>query len=68
MIGGVNDRERRERMCTGKRRYRDEIAAMLALGRIGDRGRDRGASPVRQYRCPYCHGWHLTSQSSRRAS
>lgn len=55
-------------MCTGKRRYRDEIAAMLALGRIGDRGQDRGDRPVTQYRCPYCRGWHLTSQTRRTAS
>jgi hypothetical protein len=56
------DRRQRDAMCAGKRRYRDEVAAMMALSRIGTRGRDRGTAPIRQYRCPYCRGWHLTSQ------
>ena len=46
---------------TGKARYRDGVAAKLALARIdpGDgRRRER-----RAYRCPHCRGWHLTSRA-----
>lgn len=47
---------RKAAMCSSKRRYRDEISAMLALSR-------RNASVFRAYRCPYCAGWHLTSET-----
>jgi len=43
-----------------KVRYRDRIAATLALAKAG-----RSEKPKRQecraYRCPDCKGWHLTS-------
>lgn len=52
------------RACaTGKKRYRDEIAAKLAMATY--RNKDRSTSPkleCRAYRCPECHGWHLTSK------
>ena len=38
-----------------------EIDAMLALARRAHK--DKGE--VRQYRCPFCRGWHLTSQHER---
>lgn len=46
-----------------KRRYRDEIAAKLALATIQrkDKAR-RSKSERRAYRCPLCGGWHLTSR------
>ena len=50
-------------MTCAKRRYRDEIAAKLALARITAHGEAREKTPQRAYRCPACRGWHLTSQS-----
>ena len=44
-----------------KRRYRDRIAALLALAGTGRRKRTR-KQETRAYRCPACKGWHLTSQ------
>lgn len=56
------------RCPTGKVRYRDEVAAMLALGRASSRSEVRpNRVEQRQYRCPMCKGWHLTSQK-RKAS
>lgn len=44
-----------------KVRYRDEIAAQLALARL--RREDKpGHTEKRAYRCPMCAGWHLTSR------
>lgn len=40
---------------TGKVRYRDELAARIALSRI-----DVGV--VRSYPCPDCRGWHHSSR------
>lgn len=58
---------------SGKRRFRDRIAAEAALARITFRhevsGRRRAHAykvPVRTYRCPECHGWHLTSRANGR--
>lgn len=51
----------RERSC-GKRRFRDRIAADLALARIRCSGAARHRDPVRSYACPTCDGWHLTSR------
>lgn len=46
---------------TGKQRYRDRIAALLALSKIsGETNRVR--IERRAYRCEKCRGWHLTSQ------
>lgn len=40
-----------------KVRFRDEIAAKLALaGKAGDKG------STRVYPCPQCRAWHTTSQ------
>jgi hypothetical protein len=48
-----------------KTRYRDRIAALNALAKIG-RHDERGPyAPCRAYACRYCHGWHLTSQEQR---
>lgn len=51
--------------CKGKRRFLDEIAAMMALTKIGEYGMDRGKKPTRAYSCRLCDGWHLTSQPKR---
>ena len=62
-----------QRTCT-KTRYRDRIAAMMALVSarraeghpnytIATRRREAHA-----YRRPYCKGWHLTSEPKRRRS
>jgi hypothetical protein len=45
-----------------KTRYRDELAALFAIDRIANKGRDTGVRPVRAYRCPNCRAWHITSQ------
>lgn len=44
--------------CQDKRRYRDELGAKVALASA--QARDKGEK--RAYRCPFCRGWHLTSQ------
>ena len=46
--------------CYGKRRYRDNISALLALASTNRAGRGER----RAYRCPVCHGFHLTRQPS----
>lgn len=54
--------------CT-KKRYRDRIGATIALMKaqanqdhsnyaVGSKRRE-----TRIYKCPKCHGWHLTSLS-----
>ena len=52
---------------TGKRRFRDEVAAMFALATHAE-GKRRDKDEERVYRCPMCRGWHLTSQPIRSAS
>ena len=49
-------REQRERMCTGKRRYRTQGDALDAA-MIAGVEREREA-----YRCELCGYWHLTSK------
>ncbi len=58
---------------TGKRRYRDELAAKLALADIDRRRRGTGREldrrhETRAYACRACSGWHLTSRATARAS
>lgn len=48
---------RRQKACTSKNRYATRDEAMENLAWCEARGR-RGLAV---YRCPYCHGWHLTS-------
>jgi len=51
-----------------KVRYRDEIAAKLALATI--QNQDKASRPKaerRAYFCPDCRGWHLTSWRRRAA-
>ncbi len=50
-------REERDRMCTRKRRYASQAAALEAVALLGLE-RVRSA-----YRCPICGRWHLTSKS-----
>ncbi|MFC9975895.1 hypothetical protein ACFVH6_33900 [Spirillospora sp. NPDC127200] len=53
---------RRAACPSGKVRFRDRIAATLALATI--QHDDRPGRPkieARVYRCPSCAGWHLTS-------
>jgi hypothetical protein len=42
--------------CAEKVRYRDRLAALIALSRVRRDGEHRA------YRCLHCRGWHLTSQ------
>lgn len=48
-----------------KQRFKDEIAAKLALAKIGNKNRPGSRAESRAYHCPKCKGWHLTSQSKR---
>ena len=48
-------------MTCSKRKFRDQIAAKLALSRIKTTGEAREKTPRRAYRCPNCRAWHLTS-------
>ena len=50
-----------------KVRYRDEIAAKLALASVQRiDGSRRSKVECRTYRCPRCKGWHLTSETTKR--
>lgn len=56
-INGLTDAER-ERRCTGKHRWPDELSARAgALHSIEAFG---SAYALWVYRCPLCRGWHLT--------
>lgn len=44
-----------------KIRYRDRVAALLALSRTGQHGERRPKEERRAYYCQQCRGWHLTS-------
>ncbi|WP_433337038.1 hypothetical protein [Spirillospora sp. CA-294931] len=58
----------RTRCPSGKVRFKDRIAATLALATIQRQGRpDRDKMEARAYRCPDCAGWHLTSSRTRTA-
>lgn len=46
--------KRKRRMCTDKKKFGSEYAAMRVGARYGQNW----------YRCPYCHRWHLTSKNS----
>lgn len=46
---------------TGKIKHRDEIAAKIALGILATMPL-RERKERRAYLCPFCKGWHLTSQ------
>lgn len=46
--------------ATGKRRYRKLDDAQIVL--LYARWSEREWKPKRAYRCPLCHGWHLTSR------
>lgn len=48
---------------TGKRRYRDRIAALLALADTTRSDSER-RNEVRAYHCPDCQGWHLSSKAA----
>lgn len=48
---------------TGKVRYRDKLGAKIELAKV--QHEDHGERRV--YRCEFCRGWHLTSQSRRPA-
>lgn len=51
---------------TGKQRYYDQLEAMIALQSTFQT--DKGKRQERRfYRCPFCRGWHLTSQELRLA-
>ncbi len=50
--------------CSGKRRYRDGIAAKVALAKVQHQDK-AGHVERRAYQCPVCKGWHLTSQAVR---
>jgi len=50
-----------------KIRYRDEIAAKLALLKTARKDQRRQKTEKRAYHCPKCRGWHLTSQPTMQA-
>jgi len=57
---GLTDAERRK-MCEGKVRYADELAA-IAGGMISleQHGTENGITKLYRYKCPACFGFHLT--------
>ena len=54
---GMTDHQR-ERMCTGKHRWPDQISAMA--GAVASLERHPDAGKLYTYHCPVCGGWHLT--------
>lgn len=57
-------RQKVSKRC-GKVRYRDRIAALLALASAQHAdGSKRPKVEARAYRCPDCRGWHLTSRKT----
>jgi len=51
-----------EMVCV-KERHRSEADATADMLRIQAANWNGHRVPVRAYPCPYCHGWHLTSQA-----
>jgi len=45
-----------ERQCLDKRAYASQTDAKMTASRI----RVKRGVPLRAYRCPNCHWWHLT--------
>ena len=54
-------------MCRGKKRFRDEIAAKLALAVIQRKDKE-GHNECRTYHCPICKRYHLTSKPEKEYS
>jgi hypothetical protein len=46
------------RICAGKVRHGSVTAARTVATEIAQK---RGGRRMHPYRCPVCHGWHLTS-------
>lgn len=67
IVGGkiVGFRLRDGSMVCRKRRYRDEVEARIDMARIAATSAAKRV-PVRAYHCPYCSGWHTTSQGERK--
>lgn len=54
---------------SGKVRYRDRVAALLALASAQRTDSPRRPKTERRaYPCPQCKGWHLTSTGRRKAA
>jgi hypothetical protein len=53
---------------TGKKQFRDELDAKIALARIAQRNAAKRVDfePTRWYRCPECRWYHLTSKRGKR--
>ncbi len=56
-LSGRKEAARRKRSCESKNRYATRMDAEAAIAACAEHG-TRG---LRCYRCPHCHGWHLTS-------
>lgn len=53
-----------KKCATGKHRFHDKIAALLALANVQHADKThRPKIEKRAYRCPTCKGWHLTSRA-----
>jgi hypothetical protein len=50
---------REAQQCIGKTRYADELAAKIALGKLGRTGRLKPTDTMRIYRCEFCGFWHM---------
>ena len=56
-VDARRDHARRHKACSSKRRYPNQAEARHAIVACESYGR----TGLCAYRCPYCHGWHLTS-------
>ena len=54
---------RDRKMCKDKVRFNNEPAALEAIRRINPTKRPN--KPNRAYKCPKCHGYHLTRSPKR---
>ncbi len=57
---GPHDIHRGRCPVTGKIRYRDELAGLIALADCQTQP-GHGRRERRAYHCEHCRGWHLTS-------
>lgn len=60
-MSNQRNRARRNKCDTGKTRFRDQKEAIDSIRHLEHKS-SREEIPIRTYKCPKCHGWHVTSK------